>query len=53
MQIVSSEVRRLSRIVRNMLDISRLQAQGVDESRKIRFDLSDVLGDVLSAPPGS
>ena len=49
MQIVSSEVRRLSRLVRNMLDISRLQAQGVDESRKIRFDLSDVLGDVLIA----
>lgn len=49
MQIVSSEVRRLSRLVRNMLDISRLQAQGVDESRRIRFDLSDVLGDVLIA----
>ena len=47
--IISSEVRRLSRLVRNMLDISRLQAQGVDESRKIRFDLSDVLGDVLIA----
>ena len=49
MQIVSSEVRRLSRLVRNMLDISRLQAQGVDESRKTRFDMSDVLGDVLIA----
>ena len=49
MQIVSSEVRRLSRLVRNMLDISRLQAQGVDEARKIRFDLTDVIGDVLIA----
>lgn len=49
MQIVSSEVRRLSRLVRNMLDISRLQSQGVDESRRIRFDLSDALGDVLIA----
>lgn len=49
MQIVSSEVRRLSRLVRNMLDISRLQSQGVDESRRVRFDLSDALGDVLIA----
>ena len=49
MQIVSSEVRRLSRLVRNMLDISRIQAQGVDEARKLRFDLSDVIGDVLIA----
>ena len=49
MQIVSSEVRRLSRLVRNMLDISRLQAQGVDEARKTRFDMTDVIGDVLIA----
>ena len=47
MQIVSAEVRRLSRLVRNMLDISRIQAMGVEESRMTRFDLSEVLGDVL------
>ena len=47
LQIVSSEVRRLSRLVRSMLDLSRLQAQGIDESRKTRFDLGDVMGDVL------
>ena len=47
MQIVSSEVRRLSRLVRNMLDISRLQAVGVDESRKTRFDLGEAMSDVL------
>lgn len=47
MQIVSDEVRRLSRLVRSMLDISRMQSKGVDESRKSRFDLSDVLGQVL------
>ena len=47
MQIVSGEVRRLSRLVRNMLDISRLQAMGVEESRMTRFDLGEVLGDVL------
>ena len=30
-----------------MLDLSRLQAQGIDESRKTRFDLGDVMSDVL------
>ena len=49
MQIVSSEVRRLSRLVRNMLDISKLQAQGVDESRKTRFDVGEAMSDVLIA----
>ena len=47
MQIVSDEVRRLSRLVRNMLDISRLQALGADESRKTRFDLCDAMGEAL------
>lgn len=47
MQIVSNEVRRLSRLVRSMLDISRMQSKGVDASRKSRFDLSDALGQVL------
>ena len=47
MQIVSGEVRRLSRLVRNMLDISRIQAQGIDESRRTRFDLTEAMGDVL------
>jgi len=47
MQTVSSEVRRLSRLVRNMLDISRLQAQGIDEARKTRFDVGEAMGDAL------
>ncbi len=47
MQIVSDEVRRLSRLVRNMLDLAKLQAMGVDESRKTRFDLGEALSDVL------
>ena len=47
MQIVSSEVRRLSRLVRNMLDIAKLQAMGVEESRKTRFDLGEAMSDVL------
>ena len=47
MQIVSGEVRRLSRLVRNMLDISRLQAIGVEESRMTRFDLGELMSDVI------
>ena len=47
MQIVSAEVRRLSRLVRNMLDISRLQAMGVEESRMTRFDLGELMSDVI------
>ena len=47
LQIVSSEVRRLSRLVRSMLDLSRIQAQGIDESRKTRFDLGEAMSDVL------
>mgnify|MGYP001068115846 CR=1 FL=1 len=47
LQIVSSEVRRLSRLVRSMLDLSRIQAQGLDESRKSRFDLGEAMSDVL------
>ena len=47
MQIVSGEVRRLSRLVRNMLDISRLQAMGVEESRMTRFDLGELISDVI------
>ena len=47
LQIVSSEVRRLSRLVRSMLDLSRIQAQGVDEARKTRFDLGEAMSDVL------
>ena len=47
MQIVSGEVRRLSRLVRNKLDISRLQAMGVEESRMTRFDLGELMSDVI------
>lgn len=47
MQIVSGEVRRLSRLVRNMLDISRLKAMGVEESRMTRFDLGELMSDVI------
>ena len=48
MQLVSEETKRLSRLVRSMLDISRLQDQGgIDESQKLRFDVSECAGQVL------
>lgn len=47
MHIVSDEVRRLSRLVRSMLEISRLQAQGISEEKKRRFDLCETIGQVL------
>ena len=48
MQIVSDETKRLSRLVRSMLDISRLQDQGgIPEEKKTRFDLEECVGRVL------
>ena len=48
MQIVSDETKRLSRLVRSMLDISRLQDQGgIPEDKKSRFDLEECIGKVL------
>ena len=48
LQIVSDETKRLNRLVRSMLDISRLQDQGgVPEEKKTRFDLEECAGQVL------
>lgn len=48
LQIVSDETKRLSRLVRSMLDISLLQDQGgVPEDKKIRFDMEETMGQVL------
>ena len=48
MQLVSDETKRLSRLVRSMLDISRLQDQGgVPEEKKTRFDIEECAGQVL------
>lgn len=46
MQTVSDEVKRLSRMVRSMLDISRLQSTG-EEIKKARFDVTEALGRTL------
>lgn len=48
MKIVSDETKRLSRLVRSMLDISRLQDEGgIPEEKKTRFDLEECAGQVL------
>ena len=48
LQIVSDETKRLSRLVRSMLDISRLQQDGsISEDKKVHFDMEETLGQVL------
>ena len=48
LQIVSDETKRLSRLVRSMLDISQLQSQeGIPEGKRIHFDLEECCGQVL------
>ena len=48
MRIVSDEIKRLSRLVRSMLDVSQLQDQGgIPEEKKSQFDLCECAGQVL------
>ncbi|MDD5863129.1 MAG: HAMP domain-containing sensor histidine kinase [Firmicutes bacterium] len=48
LRIVSDETKRLSRLVRSMLDISQLQKEeGIPEEKKMHFDLEDCAGQVL------
>ena len=48
LQIVSDETKRLSRLVRSMLDISQLQKEeGIPEEKKMHFDLEECAGMVL------
>ena len=48
LQIVSDETKRLSRLVRSMLDISRLQDQGgIPDEQKTQFDLEECAGQML------
>ena len=45
MALVSEETKRLSRLVRNMLDIVQLQERGgVPEERKTQFDVTECVG---------
>ena len=48
LQVVSDETKRLNRLVRSMLDVSRLQEQGgIPEEQKLHFDLCECAGQVL------
>ena len=48
MQIVSDETKRLSRLVRSMLDISMLQSEGkIPEEKMTRFDIEECAGEML------
>ncbi len=48
MQIVSDETKRLSRLVRSMLDISQLQGEGgIPDEKLNRFDAGEVVGQTL------
>ena len=48
LELVSQETKRLNRLVRSMLDISRLQEQGgIPDEQKTRFDLLELAGQVL------
>ena len=48
LRIVSDETKRLSRLVRSMLDISQLQKEeGIPEDKKMHFDLEECTGQVL------
>ena len=48
LELVSQETKRLNRLVRSMLDISRLQEQGgIPEEQKTRFDILELAGQVL------
>ncbi len=47
MELVATEVRRLSRLVRNMLDVSRLKDQGIPEENKVDFDICEAAGQAL------
>ena len=47
LQIVSEETKRLSRLVRSMLDISRMQGNAISEEQKSRFDVGECAGQVL------
>ena len=48
MRIVSEETKRLSRLVRSMLDIAQLQTEGgIPDNKKTRFDMEDCASQML------
>lgn len=47
MELVSTEVRRLSRLVRNMLDVARLKDQGIPPDKLTDFDICEEVSQAL------
>lgn len=47
MEMVATEARRLSRLVRNMLDVSRLRDQGIPPEKLVNFDICEAVGQAL------
>ncbi len=47
LNLVSEEVKRLSRLVRSMLDVSRLHDQGIPVENMTNFDVAECVGQVL------
>ena len=47
MELVSTEVRRLSRLVRNMLDVARLKDQGIPPDKLTDFDICEEASQAL------
>ena len=47
MELVAREARRLSRLVRNMLDVARLQDQGIPPEKMTDFDICELAGQTL------
>ncbi len=44
---VSDEVRRLSRLVRSMLEIARIQDHGIPDEKRRKFDICETIGRAL------
>ena len=40
---ISDETRRLSRLIRNMLDLSQAESKAIDKTKRVKFDLSELL----------
>jgi signal transduction histidine kinase len=47
LKAIADETNRLSRLVRNMLDVSRMQAQTADKTRRKNFDLTELMLETL------
>lgn len=47
LETISSETKRLNRLVRSMLDLSRMQSAGPEELRKSSFDATELLIETL------